>query len=177
MQKSELRKRRELEILRVIEKGQIMTAAQLRKLNVGRLGESSYRNTLRVLREMENDGHLMSKHVGMKLFSVNDGGRFGFWEHVLVRNDFLIWKGWFHSAFVERPLIVDDVEICRPDAIVVVNGEPLCIEVDRRQKKRTNIQKMEKYLEHNVKVGVVGYRTRLKEWPGNVAKYPIEDFR
>lgn len=175
MRKSELRKIREERILSTLAKGRIMTAAQLRAVGAGGLDKGGQRNALRVLAEMERDGLVVSKNVGVKLFAL-PGSRFGHWEHQLILVDFLIWKGWFKTAEIERPLMKGGEVLIVPDAVIrLVNGI-MAIEVDRRQKLRTNREKMEIYKREGIPFCVVCYKERGKYWEGCV-KYYIEDFR
>jgi len=166
MLKSEIRRRRELEIISKLDKGGIMTIDQLRAIDAGGLGAGGRHNALRVLREMEDSGMVASKRVGMKLFSSDIRSRFGFWEHTLMRNDFLIERDWFDICRMEIPIRVGGEIVLRADAGVFLNGEWLFIEVDRRQSRKANIQKIEKYKELKLNFMVVCYKERAGHFRG-----------
>lgn len=173
--KTELRRLRELEILTQLAKFGILTVSQMQGLNVAGFGSSGRRNVLRVLREMEEDGHIVSKHVGKKLFAM-PGSRFGLWEHRELLVDFLLWKGWADNCHVERPIMHNGVEVIRPDAVVTTSNGLLCIEVDRRQKLSVNKQKVLTYKELGLRMIAVCYRGRGHHFEGCVREY-IEDWR
>lgn len=156
-----------------MEKFGILTVDQMRKMNVGGFGESGRRNALRVLGEMEAYGLIISKHVGKKLFAL-PGSRFGFWEHKEILVNYLIWKGYWKECRIEYPLMDGKKEIIRPDAIVGDPKDFTCIEVDRRQSKQANLQKIKIYEEYGIKFKVVCYRSRAGHFPGCVREY-IED--
>lgn len=178
---SEKRKRRELEIISKLDKLQIAHVGQLMALNAGGLGEASRRNALRVLREMERDGYLDSKRIGVKLFRVrggNDNFHGGMWEHTLLRNDFAIWMGreFFENCRFEVPIRAKGKEILRADIGILQGGEWIFYEIDRRQSKRANIQKIEKYKKLNLDFRVVCYRHRVGMWTG-CKHIVVEDFK
>ena len=162
MLKSEIRRIREDRILSQLDKGGIMTVEQLRK--VTDLGVGGRANALRVLREMERSGLVVSKHVGVKLFSSDLRSRFGFREHTLMRNDFLIDRGWFELCKVEVPIRKGGEVVLRADAGVFMQGEWLFIEIDRRQTRRANLAKFDIYKDLGLKFVVV-CRNRHKYFP------------
>lgn len=162
--KSEIRRRREDRIVTQLDKLGVATVEQLRA--VTDLGRGGRANALRVLREMERDGFIVSKHVGVKLFSSDLRSRFGFWEHILMRNDFLIDRGWFEFARMEVPIRKGDEVVLRADAGIFLNGKWKFIEIDRRQSRRANIQKIEKYKELNLDVVFVCYEERKGHFEG-----------
>lgn len=153
-------------IIGALDKGGIMTARQLWQLDVGGLGSGSVRNCLRVLREMERDGILVSRHVGVKLFSLREKGlKFGFWEHRLLLIDFLIYRDWFDDSMLEVPIRVDGVEVLKADAGVLIDGKWHFIEVDRRQKLKANKEKIKRYRGlNNVNLWVVCDDVRVNFW-------------
>lgn len=92
-----------------------------------------------------------------------------------MRNDFLISKGWFASSRMEIPIRSRGNIVLRADAGVLIEGEWLLIEVDRKRKKKDNIQKIEKYKELNVlgQLLVVCYEGRADFWRNQgVSVYP-----
>lgn len=179
---SEKRRLRELEIMSILGKLQIAHVGHLMALNAGGLGESGRRNALRVLREMENDGYLDSKRVGVKLFRVSGGGSRGFhggmWEHTILRNDFVVWKGreFFENCRFEVPIRVRGKEVLRADIGIQKNGRWLFYEIDRLQKRSANILKIENYKKLNLDFKVVCYRDRLGMWSGCQHIF-VEDFK
>lgn len=161
---SERRKRRELDITSKLAKGRIMTGQQLWEVDAGglRSGGGKVRNCMRVLREMEREGKVFSKRMNVKLFSLDN--KFGFWEHQLMLNDFLISRGWFDLCRMEVPIKRDGEIVLRADAGIFLNGEWFMIEVDRTQKKKVNLEKIGKYKELDIKFGVVCYPEREAFW-------------
>lgn len=161
-----------MDIISKLEKGKILTAEQLLRMDAGglRSGGGGKKNVLRVMREMEADGLVSSKRVGTKLFG-EVGSRFGFWEHTLMRNDFLIDKGWFDVCQMEMPIRRNGGGgvVVRCDAGVNIMGQWHFIEVDRRQEKRANIQKIEKYKELedggvDFELWIICYSERKRFW-------------
>lgn len=151
----------------------VMSSHQVWRSGVAGLRGGGVRNTLRVLREMELDGLVVSERYACKVWAVGGGG-FGHWEHALVRNDFLLWKGWLWDCDIEVPVRKGGEVVLVADAAVRLNGDWLFIEVDRRQKKKANLEKVRTYGSLGVKFCVVCYRSRGGHFPGCV-KYYIED--
>lgn len=86
-----------------------------------------------------------------------------------MRNDFLIEKGWFDICRMEIPIKRNGELILRADAGVQIDGKWLFIEVDRRQSKRANMEKVRKYTELGLDFIVVCYKERARHFP-NVDK-------
>ena len=83
--------------------------------------------------------------------------------------------GLVKAAEIERPLMKRGEVLIVPDAVIrLVNGI-MAIEVDRRQKLRTNREKMAIYKREGIQFCVVCYKERGKYWEGCM-KYYIEDF-
>lgn len=174
---SERRKRREVAILTALNKLGVANVEQLMKLNAGGLGNGGRRNALRVLSEMENDGFIDSKRVGVKLFCVKGRG-FGQWEHKLLRNDFVIWKGIFDKCRYEAKLKRNDVVRIVADVGVWSEQEGWTFyEIDRLQKKKTNLEKLKVYNDLGAleRLVVVCYKERAHHFP-DVRKIYVEDF-
>lgn len=170
--KTEMRRIRENQILSQLDKFGVMTVDHFQKMNIAGFGSSGKRNVLRVLGEMEKDGLIYSKHVGKKLFSTSRN--FGYWEHRLLLIDFIVFKGYWKNCHIERPLMSKGVEVIKPDCIITEGDRMLCIEVDRRQKKVTNLQKVKRYKELGLQLVVVCYKDRSDHFP-NCSKVFIEE--
>lgn len=174
---SEKRKKRELDIISKLAKGGVMTAEQLRKVNAGGLGNGGLRNVHRVLGEMERAGTVVSKRYDRKIYRLKEKGGFGMWEHTLMRNDFLIEKGWFRACRMEVPIKSADGEIVmKADAGINILGKWNFLEVDRRQDFRANREKIARYeqmLDDGLKfdLWVVCYEERSDFWEEMKMKY------
>lgn len=172
---SEIRKLRELEITSKLAEMGVATASQLRRLKVGGLERGGDRNALRVLGQMEKDGFLESRRYGVKVFGVRGGG-FGFWEHHLWRNEFLIWKGWGlkgQEIRFEVPIKVRGVEVLRADVGRLEDGLWTFLEVDRTQKPGGIREKVARYKELGLKLVVFCPKIRGKYW--DCEQYYFED--
>ena len=169
---SERRKLRELEITSKLAELRCATAKQLVRMGVGGLGRGGVRNALRVLGEMERDGLLVSRRVGVKLFSV--GGSFGHWEHSLWRNEFIIhvWGG-LEGVRIEVPIKVGGVERLRADAGRFLGGKWTFLEVDRTGKPAEIRAKVRGYRELGLDLVVFCPKIRGKYW--DCKQYYFED--
>lgn len=172
MLKSEIRKEREARILSRLNKLGVASVWELMRLNVGGLGESGRRNALRVLNEMEEKGLVDSVRKEIKIFCVKDRG-FGHWEHRMMMNKFLIKKGLFDKAKIEPNIKINGIDF-RPDFIIPRTPNPkeandwLYFEVDRKQKKKANLEKIQRYREFGLKFEVVCSPERSNQWKGCV---------
>ena len=168
MLRSEVRKEREAKILSKLDKLGISSTYELIKLDAGGLGRGGRRNALRVLNEMEIKGLVDYTRKEFKLFCVKGRG-FGHWEHRMMMNKFLIKKGLFYKAHIEPTVTINKIEF-RPDFIVPIHPEPqtpkdyIFYEVDRRQKKKANMEKIKRYKEFGLKFEVVCTAERVSMW-------------
>lgn len=178
MKKSEIRKLREMEIIQLLNKLGVADVEIMKRLNVSGLGKTTNRNVLRVLNKMVDDGLLDSMRREIKIFSVAGRG-FGHWEHRLLMNKFIVRKGYFHKARIEKKVKINH-EVFVPDfyvPLVVHPGSPadfVFYEVDRRQKKKANDKKIERYKRLGLKFEVVCSAERKYMWKGcvvNVVEY------
>lgn len=172
MLKSEIRKKREQEIILSLNKLGIMTCDMFMKLNISGLGESSKRNTLRVLNRMVKDGFLDEKRKDVKMFVVKGRG-FGYYEHDLMRNKFIINKGMYKRVRIEPNIKIGNDQF-RPDFIYpIVNNakteKDWCFyEVDRTQKMKVNYEKIERYKRLGLRFEVICPSHRIQLWKGCV---------
>lgn len=170
MLKSKIRKLREQEIISLLNKLRVVDVEMIQNVNVSNLGNTSRRNVLRVLNEMVKDGLLDTIRSEVKLYSVKGRG-FGHLEHTLMMNRFLIKNGLFHKARIEPKIKINDIEFI-PDFIVPKVDNPknqydwVFYEVDRKQKKRANILKIERYKEMGLTFEVVCSPERNYMWNG-----------
>lgn len=156
-----------------LDKFDVLTIKQLRNINAGDLGNTGDRNILRVMERLVKEGYVEKKRYGFNLYALRGRG-FGNWEHKFMRNEYLIWKGVWNKARVEVPIIWKGREYLRADAHWVENGRDKFLEVDRRQKKKVNLEKIRKYKEIGAQFEVLTYRSRGRMWQGCVVVY-IED--
>ena len=172
MLKSEIRKAREAKILSRLNKLGVASVWELMRLNAGGLGNGGRRNALRVLNEMEQKGLVDSMRKELKLFCIKDRG-FGHWEHRLMMNRFLIKKGLFDKAIIEPNIKINGIEF-RPDFIIPKVHDAksatdyIYFEVDRRQKKKANLEKIQRYKEYKLKFEIVCTPERAYIWKGCV---------
>src|SRR5699024_5477684 len=172
MLKSEIRKEREARILSKLNKLGVASVWELMRLNAGGLGEGGRRNALRVLNEMEEKQLVSSMRKEFKIYCIYGRG-FGHWEHRLMMNKFLIKKHLFDKAVIEPKIKINGTDF-RPDFIIPKKSEPqtandwLFFEVDRRQKKKANIEKIKRYKEFGLKFEVVCTPERAGMWRGCV---------
>lgn len=172
MLRSEIRKQREAKILSQLAKLGISSVYELMKLNAGNLGHGGRMNALRVLNEMENKGLVDSVQKERKLFCVKGRG-FGHWEHRLMMNKFLIKKGLLHKAKIEPTITLNGIKF-RPDFVIPIKNDPtkptdyIYYEVDNRQKKKVNMDKIERYKKLNLRFEVVCTAERKNMWKGCV---------
>ena len=170
MKKSELRKMREKEIISLLNKLKIVDVEIIKRVNVSNLGHTSDRNVLRVLNKMVDDGFLDSIRKENKLYAIKGYG-FGHYEHRLMMNKFIVRKGYLNKVKIE-PKIKIGVDEFRPDFIVPIVNRPKtekdwCFyEVDRKQKKKANINKIERYRRLGLKFEVVCGVERNYMWKG-----------
>lgn len=172
MLKSEIRKEREARILSKLNKLGVASVWELMRLNAGGLGEGGRRNALRVLNEMEEKQLVSSMRKEFKIYCIYGRG-FGHWEHRLMMNKFLIKKHLFDKAVIEPKIKINGTDF-RPDFIIPKKSEPqtandwLFFEVDRKQKKKANIEKIKRYKEFGLKFEVVCTPERAGMWRGCV---------
>ena len=172
MLKSEIRKSREAKILSRLNKLGVASVWELIRLNAGGLGNGGRRNAFRVLNEMEQKGLVDSMRKEIKLFCVKGRG-FGHWEHRIMMNRFLIKKGLFDKAIIEPNIKINGMEF-RPDFIIpcVPNPETaadyIYYEVDRKQKKKANLEKVQRYKDLKLKFEVICTPERVSHWKGSV---------
>lgn len=168
MRKSEKRKIREQKIISSLNKLGVADVEIIKRLNIDGLGNTSDRNVLRVLNRMVDDGLLDTKRKEVKLFTIHGRG-FGNYEHRLMMNRFLVRKGLFYKARIE-PKIKIGSEVFQPDFIVPFkNGilkpeDFIYYEVDRKQKKKANLQKIERYKRLGLKFEVICTSDRSYMW-------------
>lgn len=149
MRKSELRRIREGKIISSLNKLGVADIRLIKRLNISNLGITSDRNVLRVMNRMVDDGLLDSVRKEIKLYAIKGRG-FGHYEHRMMMNEFLVYKGLFYKAKIE-PKIKLGGDIFKPDFIVPRVDNPkneqdwTFYEVDRRQKKKANMLKIERY--------------------------------
>lgn len=172
MLKSEIRKEREAQILSRLNKLGVSGVWELMRLNVGGLGEGGRRNALRILNEMEEKGLVDSFRRELKIFCVSGRG-FGHWEHRMMINKFLIKKGLFDKAKIEPQVTINGKEF-RPDFIIPLVTNPQTAkewayyEVDRKQKRKANQDKTQRYKELGLRLEVVCTPERVNMWKGCV---------
>ncbi|QBP06973.1 hypothetical protein [Virgibacillus phage Mimir87] len=172
MLKSEIRKEREARILSRLNKLGVSSVWELMRLNAGGLGEGGRRNALRVLNEMEEKELVISMRKEIKIYCVTGRG-FGHWEHRMMMNKFLIKKGLFDKAIIEPKIKINDIEF-RPDFMIPMIPDPknandwLFYEVDRKQKKKANLEKIKRYRDFGLKFEVVCSPERSYMWKGFV---------
>ncbi len=172
MLKSEIRKEREARILSRLNKLGVSSVWELMRLNAGGLAEGGRRNALRVLNEMEEKELVASMRKEIKIYCVTGRG-FGHWEHRMMMNKFLIKKGLFDKAIIEPKIKINDIEF-RPDFIIAKTPDPktatdyVYFEVDRKQKKKANLEKIERYKKFGLKFEVICSMERVSMWKGCV---------
>lgn len=172
MLKSEIRKEREAKILSRLNKLGVSGVWELMTLNVSGLGEGGRRNALRILNEMEEKGLVDSTRKEIKIYCVKGRG-FGHWEHRMMMNKFLIKKGIFDKAKIEPTVTINGKEF-RPDFMIPRKHDAksaadyVYYEVDRRQKKKANLEKMQRYKELGLRFEVVCSPERVNMWRGCV---------
>lgn len=172
MLKSELRRKRESVIISSLNKLGVVDVKVIKQLNVAGLGSTGDRNVLRVMNRMVDDGLLESMKKEIKLYCVKGRG-FGHWEHRLMLNKFLAMKCLYGKAKIEPRIKIGSDEF-RPDFIVPIKDHPKtekdwCFyEVDRRQKKHVNLEKIERYKRLGLRFEVVCNEDRVYMWKGCV---------
>ncbi|APC48943.1 hypothetical protein BME96_12395 [Virgibacillus halodenitrificans] len=172
MLKSEIRKEREARILSRLNKLGVASAWELMRLNAGGLGEGGRRNALRILNEMTEKGLLECSRKEIKIFCVAGRG-FGHWEHRMMMNKFLIIRGLFDKAKIEPTVTINGKEF-RPDFMVPRVSDPktandyVYYEVDRKQKKKANLEKIQRYKELGLRFEIICSPERVRMWKGCV---------
>ncbi|WP_200415926.1 hypothetical protein [Virgibacillus salexigens] len=172
MLKSEIRKEREAQILSRLNKLGVSGVWELMALNAGGLGSGGRRNAHRVLSEMEEKDLINSTRKEIKIFCVAGRG-FGHWEHRMMMNKFLIKKGLFDKAKIEPQVKINGQEF-RPDFMIPLVNNPKTakewayFEVDRKQKKKANLEKIQRYKEFGLRLEVVCTPERASMWKGCV---------
>lgn len=172
MRKSEIRRQREQEIISSLNKLGIADVEIVKRLNISNLGETSDRNVLRVLNKMVDDGLLDCMRKDIKLFTIKGKG-FGHYEHRLLMNRFLVRKGLFHKARIEPKIKIGN-DSFQPDFIVPMKDgiltakDYIYYEVDRRQKRKANMLKIDRYNRLGLKFEIVCPSDRTYMWKGCV---------
>ncbi|GGJ48372.1 hypothetical protein [Virgibacillus salexigens] len=172
MLKSEIRKEREAQILSRLNKLGVSGVWELMRLDVSNLGKSGRHNALRVLNGMEKKGLVDSMTKEVKIFCVAGRG-FGHWEHRMMMNKFLIKKGLFEKAKIEPQVKINGQDF-RPDFMIPLVNNPKTakewayFEVDRKQKRKANLEKIQRYKEFGLRLEVVCTPERASMWKGCV---------
>ena len=163
---------RERKIVSLLDKLKVVDVELFMMCNVDGLGNTSRRNVLRVLNRMVEDGILDEKRIDVKMYCLKGVG-FGYWEHRLLMNKFIVGNGLLNRVRIEPLVSVKGVEF-RPDFIVPIVSKPQGLgdwkfyEVDRRQKRKVNHEKIERYKRLGLKFEVVCERDRNYMWKGCV---------
>ncbi|WP_139343319.1 hypothetical protein [Virgibacillus siamensis] len=119
---------------------------------------------------MEERGLVDSVKKEQKIFCVKGRG-FGHWEHRMMINKFLIKNGLLHKAKIEPTITVKGI-VFKPDFVIPITDDPknqhdyIYYEVDRKQKKKANMDKIERYKKLNLQFEVICTPERKNMWKG-----------
>lgn len=159
-------------ILSYLNKLGILDIDMIMKLNIDGLGDTTKRNVLRVMQNLEERGLIKSVRKEVKLFMLIDR-KYSHIEHRLMMNRFICNNGYYHTVKLE-PLIKISGEEFRPDFVVPKIDNPKLatdwkyFEVDRTQKKNVNMQKAKRYKDLGLQFEVVCGIERVYMWKGFV---------
>ncbi|SET84309.1 Replication-relaxation [Oceanobacillus limi] len=115
-----------------------------------------YRNTHRILHQMEKDKLIKSVRYEKKIYYLSNRGseRIGkggvnlkkSWiQHTLMRNDLYIKLGMPKDWQKEVPISKEEEVYLIPDAMYKNKGEYHFVEIDNTQTMKTNVEKINKY--------------------------------
>lgn len=165
-------KNRVAKILSYLNKFGVLDVEMIQRLNIDGLGNTTKRNVLRVMDNLEKDGYIKSKRHYVKLFMLTDY-TITHLDHRLMMNRFIIKNGYAKKAIIE-PNVKINGESFRPDFMIPKVDEPKLasdwkyFEVDRKQKKKTNMQKIQRYKDYGLQFEVVCGIERTYMWKGYV---------
>ncbi len=169
---SSQRKNRISKILLNLNKLGILDVEMIQKLNIDGLGNTSKRNVLRVMHDLEKEGYIKSIRNEVKLFTLPDQ-KITHLEHRLMMNRFIVNNGYVNIAQIE-PSVKINGETFKPDFMIPKIKEPKkatdwkYFEVDRKQKKKTNMEKIQRYKNFGLQFEVVCGIERSYMWKGYV---------
>ena len=150
----------------------VLDVEMIQQLNIDGLGETTKRNVLRVMDNLEKEGYIKSIRHGVKLFMLPDY-KLTYIDHRLMINRFIVNNGYNKVARIE-PTVKINGEQFKPDFMIPKVQNPKLatdwkyFEVDRKQKKKTNMQKIQRYKDFGLQFEVVCGIERTYMWKGYV---------
>ena len=116
----------------------------------------SYDNAYRILREMEQEGLVLTEKREHKIYYLSKDGKIMIGsekefppkrliEHTLMRNDFYLFLDCPPSWEIERPVRTSAFEIIPDVTFKDRNGIPIFVEIDNKMSMRDNRKKINNY--------------------------------